>query len=82
MTDLEETNEPYSFEFPILENYSLDSYFNIFIALTYGISISNKSELFMSKDEILSEICNSPNECFATNVLEENLKNFKNKKIK
>jgi hypothetical protein len=43
VTDLEATNEPSSYEFPILGNYSLDSDFGNFIAMTYEISVTQKS---------------------------------------
>jgi hypothetical protein len=44
-TDLEAPNEPSSTDFPILGNYSCDSYFGNFTPLLSDIPLTQKSEL-------------------------------------
>jgi len=54
--DLEEPNEPSSFEFPMLGNYSLDSYFENFTTLAFEIVVTYKSKLMLQMEEFIPEI--------------------------
>jgi hypothetical protein len=50
ITNLDTTNDPSSFEFPILGNYVIDSYFSNFIIETSNITKIQKSELLLWED--------------------------------
>ena len=45
ITNMEAPNEPSSMDFPILGNYSCDSYFGNFPPLIYNVPLTQKSEL-------------------------------------
>jgi hypothetical protein len=64
VTDLETLNEPSSTDFPVLGNYSCDSYFDNFSPLSSDVPLTQNSEMFFQeKSLILTEetlFCQEP----------------------
>jgi hypothetical protein len=62
--DLETLNEPSSVDFPVLGNYSCDSYFGNFFPLSSDVSLTQNSEMiFGDKLSIAAEetlLCQEP----------------------
>jgi hypothetical protein len=54
ITDLEAPNEPYSSEFPILGNYSCDSYFRNFTACVSEIPLTQMSKLLLQENQTIT----------------------------
>jgi hypothetical protein len=64
ITDLETLNEPSSIDFPVLGNYSCDSYFNNFSPLSSDVPLTQNYEMvFQKKSSMLIEetlFCQEP----------------------
>jgi hypothetical protein len=50
VTDLETLNEPSSVDFPVLGNYSCDSYFGNFSPLSYDVPLTQNSEMIFREE--------------------------------
>ena len=50
VTDLETLNEPSLTDFPMLGNYSYDSYFKNFSPLSYNVPLTQKSEMIFQEE--------------------------------
>jgi hypothetical protein len=50
LTDLETLNEPSSIDFPVLSNYSCDSYFGNFSPLSSDVPLTQNSKMIFQKE--------------------------------